>query len=55
MNYHQAKMQQRYKNNFDEFGQLRENHSRWDWTDSFCVAVAIVVIAVLASGVMVTP
>lgn len=54
MNYHEAKMRNRIKDNFDEFGNLRENHLRWDWKDSFCLAVALVVVAVLASGVLVT-
>jgi len=41
-----------YKSNFDEFGNLREDHSPWRLVDFVSVAVIVGIIAALASGVM---
>lgn len=40
-----------YRENFDEFGNLRENHSPWCVRDLCAVGAAVVVIVLIASGV----
>jgi len=42
----------RYHQNFDEFGQLREDHSPWTLRDLVMCAVAVLWVAVLTSGVL---
>jgi hypothetical protein len=39
-----------YKKNFDEFGNLRENHSPWTLSDLAVTAVAVLCVALMMSG-----
>ena len=41
-----------YRDQFDEFGNLRENHSPWTVRDLCAVGAAVMVIVLIASGVM---
>ena len=41
-----------YRSYFDEFGNLRENHSPWRLVDLLSVAVIVGIIALMASGVL---
>ena len=40
----------RYHDNFDEFGNLRENHSPWTLSDLAVTAVAVLSVALMVSG-----
>ena len=39
-----------YKDNFDEFGNLRENHSPWTLPDLIIVALLVFIVAALVKG-----
>jgi len=39
-----------YRSNFDEFGNLRENHSPWTLPDLIGVVVFVGVVVMLISG-----
>jgi hypothetical protein len=41
-----------YRDNFDEFGNLRESHSPWELHDLVIVAMAVLVIAALLLGAL---
>lgn len=41
-----------YRDNFDEFGNLRENHSPWTLPDLIAVVLIVAVIVLLTSGVL---
>jgi hypothetical protein len=42
----------RYTDNFDEFGNLREDHSPWRFSDLASVFAIVLVIVLLTSGVL---
>lgn len=41
-----------YSDNFDEFGNLREDHSPWTIRDLGTVIAVVLVIVILTSGVL---
>jgi len=43
----------RYRDNFDAFGNLREDHSPWTLSDGALCAAAVLFIALIVSGVLV--
>jgi len=34
-----------YKDNFDEFGNLRHDHSKWTWPDRIVLAIFVGILA----------